>query len=74
MRRDGFACRAEQGPPGPDIRPVNACSAPVFDEGGNLVMALSMVDEATGFGDGDPALARLREAAAALSCRLGHRG
>jgi flavin reductase (DIM6/NTAB) family NADH-FMN oxidoreductase RutF/DNA-binding IclR family transcriptional regulator len=53
-------------------RGVNGVSVPVFDAGGKLVLALTMMGEA-GFGEDDPAVARLTDAAARLSARLGFR-
>ena len=50
---------------------VNAFSAPVFDASGAIVLALTMMGDAS-FNEADPALARLREAAERLSARLGY--
>ncbi len=51
---------------------VNAVSAPVFDAAGAIVLALTMMSEAS-FNENDPAVAKLRDAALRLSTRLGHR-
>ena len=51
---------------------VNAVSAPVFDAAGAIVLALTMMGEAS-FNEHDPAVAKLRDAARRLSARLGHR-
>lgn len=52
-------------------RGVNGVSAPVFDATGTIVLALTMMGEAGSFADGDPAVARLADAASRLSARLG---
>jgi flavin reductase (DIM6/NTAB) family NADH-FMN oxidoreductase RutF/DNA-binding IclR family transcriptional regulator len=54
-------------------RGVNAVSAPVFDASGAIVLALTMMGDATTFNETDPAVARLSDAARRLSVRLGHR-
>ncbi len=54
-------------------RGVSAVSAPVFDAGGNIVLALTMMGESPDFTEHDPAVARLCEAARKLSARLGAR-
>lgn len=54
---------------------VSAAAAPVFDAEGRLVLALTAIGPSTGFdtsAEGAPPLG-LRDAAAALSRRLGHR-
>ncbi len=52
-------------------RGVNAFSAPVFDASGAIVLALTMMGDATSFNASDPAVARLSAAARRLSARLG---
>ena len=54
-------------------RGVNAVSAPVFDAAGSIVLALTMMGDASSFDERDPAVERLRDAARRLSARLGHR-
>ena len=54
-------------------RGVSAVSAPVFDASGSIVLALTMMGDAAEFGERDPAVARLAEAAARLSARLGYK-
>lgn len=54
-------------------RGVNGVSAPVFDASGSIVLALTMMGDATTFDERDPAVARLEEAARRLSARLGYR-
>ncbi len=51
---------------------VNAFSAPVFDASGSIVLALTMMGDAS-FNRQDPAVAHLREAAERLSARLGYK-
>lgn len=51
---------------------VNAVSAPVFDASGSIVLALTMMGDAS-FNKHDPAVARLSDAARRLSTRLGYR-
>ena len=51
---------------------VNAVSAPVFDAAGAIVLALTMMGDAS-FNERDPAVTKLRDAAKRLSKRLGYR-
>ena len=51
---------------------VNAVSAPVFDAAGAIVLALTMMGDAS-FNERDPAVTKLRDAAKRLSTRLGYR-
>lgn len=59
----------------PDVntKSISAFSAPVFDRQGDIVLALTMMDHTDDLAFGDGALLRLKEAAADLSTRLGHR-
>ncbi|MCW5635291.1 MAG: IclR family transcriptional regulator [Rubrivivax sp.] len=69
-RREGLACVSDLLLPG-----VTAMAVPVFDARGALVLALTAIGPTAVFdrrGDGEVATA-LREAAQALSARLGHR-
>lgn len=50
---------------------VNGYSVPVFDASGSIVLALTMMGDATEFPEDDPALDVLKEAARRLSARLG---
>ena len=52
-------------------RGVNGFSAPVFDASGSIVLALTMMGDAAGLDDDDPAVAKLGDAARRLSARLG---
>ena len=51
---------------------VNAVSVPVFDAAGLIVLALTMMGDAS-FNEHDLAVTKLRDAARRLSTRLGHR-
>ena len=51
---------------------VNAVSVPVFDAAGAIVLALTMMGEAS-FNENEPAVTKLRDAANRLSVRLGYR-
>ena len=51
---------------------VNSVCAPVFDAAGAIVLALTMMGDAS-FNERDPAVAKLRDAAKRLSTRLGYR-
>ena len=53
---------------------INAVSTPVFDAAGAIVLALTMMGDATDFNEHDPAVAKLRDAARSLSRRLGYLG
>ena len=54
-------------------RGVSAVSAPVFDAGGAIVLALTMMGNADEFDEHNPAVEHLREAARKLSARLGYK-
>jgi len=60
----------------PDIhdKGVHAVSVPVFDAAGAIVLALTMMDDATEFQDSDKAVVVLKAEALILSKRLGYRG
>lgn len=59
--------------PGINERGHSAFSAPVFDAKGSIVLALAMIGDAEEFHADDPAIEKLRAAAAGLSARLGYR-
>lgn len=59
--------------PGVNEHPVNTVAAPVFDAEGSIVLALVMLGDAKDFRIDDPAVERLRSAAAGLSMRLGYK-
>ncbi len=55
-------------------RGVTGVSAPVFDAGGAIVLALTMMGDGAQFNEHDQAVERLSDAARRLSARLGFKG
>lgn len=58
----------------PDVnrQGVNGVSVPVFNQAGEIVLALTMMGESPAFNEQDPAVLRLQESAQRLSARLGY--
>ena len=73
VRRTGFGFNVEAGAT-PADRSFHAFSAPVFNDTGAIVMALSMIGAAATLDAGSPAVTRLAGAAKGLSRRFGYEG
>jgi flavin reductase (DIM6/NTAB) family NADH-FMN oxidoreductase RutF/DNA-binding IclR family transcriptional regulator len=72
VRKTGFAASYNLTDPGITDDPVNSVSAPVFNAEGEIVLAVTMMDNACAFGEADPVIERLMAVADKLSQRLGY--
>lgn len=58
--------------PGVNDRAITSFSAPVFDARGDIVLAITMMGDSQSFDANDPGIAKLSQAAASLSERMGY--